>query len=223
MKDVIAITVSTNYDDILNIVLPCNQPFLKKWYIVTHALDKTTIEVIKKYDFANVELVFFDFYRNTVYNKTTFNKGGAIQYAQTLVDAEVQGETTANDTLVLLLDSDILLPNNFNEYIKNTNIQDHTIYGVNYRLHYFTKEHFDNDIVDLTDRTNVDYILGFFQLYKYHQTYKYFQSRDCSKCDLLFSQLFVKRDIIENFAVKHLGKQSVHWSGRNKEIDDFTD
>ena len=74
----IGITVSTNYDDILNIIMPQNYKFFEKWYIITDEKDIKTLEVIKKYNYSNVEVIFYDFYAN---NKK-FNKGGAIRYVQ---------------------------------------------------------------------------------------------------------------------------------------------
>jgi hypothetical protein len=42
----IAITVSTNYHDLLKIIIPQNYKFFDKWYIITCIDDMDTIAVI---------------------------------------------------------------------------------------------------------------------------------------------------------------------------------
>ena len=43
--DIIAITVSTNYEDILKIIIPQNAKFFKKWIIITKVDDIKTINI----------------------------------------------------------------------------------------------------------------------------------------------------------------------------------
>ena len=71
----IAITTSVFYHDELPIVLDRNYHLFKEWYILTSEKDKKTIELCSKY--ANVTILFFDFYKNG-----GFNKFGAIKKAQ---------------------------------------------------------------------------------------------------------------------------------------------
>lgn len=65
----ICITVSVNYDNLLDIILPQNAKFFKKWYIVTHKDDQKTIDIIKKHNINCVEILYFDFYDGAIFNK----------------------------------------------------------------------------------------------------------------------------------------------------------
>ena len=108
MSDIIAITTSTRFDDLLAICLPHNYLFFKKWYIVTHEKDTKTINVVNTFKATHdnrecIELLFFDFFAG----KRAFNKGGAIRYAQMIINERFQ------DYPILLIDSDIVLPDNF--------------------------------------------------------------------------------------------------------------
>ena len=46
----IGITVSTKYEDILEIIIPLNYKFFDKWYIITDINDTKTIDVLKKWN-----------------------------------------------------------------------------------------------------------------------------------------------------------------------------
>jgi len=58
VKDLIAITVSTNYDDILSVVIHQNQRFFQTWYIITHPTDYATIDVVESADYTNIKLLY---------------------------------------------------------------------------------------------------------------------------------------------------------------------
>jgi hypothetical protein len=195
------ITVSTKYDNILNIILPQNYKFFKKWYIITDENDRATIDVIKKYNFNNVEIVYFDFYKNA-----TFNKGGAIRYVQEMIDM---------DEMVLLLDSDIFIPDKF-ICLEGYKFKYDTIYSF-IRYDYYTYQNFiedkHDDIYDLL-------FMGFFQLYKNDKTHYYKDSENCKDCDYDFQRHFIDKKIFTDMVVKHLGKPDVNHYGRDK-LDDF--
>lgn len=205
MNQIIAITVSTNYDDILNIVLPQNYIFFWKWIIITSPDDKKTLDVIKKHNFPNVIPAFFNFYGN---NKK-FNKGGAIRYYQKKIASL---NYTGN---VLILDSDIYLPNDFLSIMKNIVVKRDTLYGTNSRNDYHSYDHFINGVVDEHYGRSHE-IDGYFQLYKYEKTKLYSESENCSKCDLDFHRFFKNKVIIEKMNVKHLGEKCVNWNGRDR-------
>ena len=59
MNKIIGITVSKNYDDLLQIAIDNNVDLFEKWYIVTQEDDEKTINVVKKCAFPNVELLFY--------------------------------------------------------------------------------------------------------------------------------------------------------------------
>jgi hypothetical protein len=205
----IVISVSTNYDDLLNIVIPQNSKFFDKWYIITSEDDEKTIQVIHKYNHPNIEIVYFDFYAD---NKS-FNKGGAIGYVQ----SNVIPNNYAGD--VLLLDSDIYLPDNFTELVNNIETKENILYGTNKRYDYYSHDHFVNNIVDY-DYPGSRCFFGYFQLYKYNKDFLYRDSWNCAGCDLEFMHFFSSKITIPNMNVSHLGKGGVHWNKRTNH-DDF--
>lgn len=203
----IAITVSTNYDDILDIVMPHNYGFFDKWYIITHENDLKTINVIKKHNFANVVTLFYDFYEN---NKT-FNKGGAIRYCQ-----EIIGNTNF-DGNVVILDSDICLPPIFFD-VSNHTIMPDAVYGTDQRYDYYSYENFKNGVVDFIYPWSRAF-QGYFQMYKYDKNKLYSESNDCSECDIAFLKFFTEQITLYNLNVAHLGRNAVNWSGRVERTD----
>jgi hypothetical protein len=210
MKEIVAITVSTNYEDILKIILPQNSKFFKKWYIITEEKDTKTIDTIKNSNCDNVEILFF----TLSIRPKHFNKGGAIKYAQQLVLNKY-----SNDSIILILDSDIYLPNNFEERINETNIEDNVLYGSSKRTDYYTEDNFNKNILGKY-YYNSRAFLGYFQMYKLNKNYLYQPSGDCAHCDAIFKRSFKKSFIIENLEVKHLGKAQINWKGRLSH-DDF--
>jgi hypothetical protein len=201
-----AITVSTNYSEILNIILPQNYNFFEKWYIITDPKDEKTINVIRGYSCPNVEIVFFDFYANGA----IFNKGGAIKHCQqNIIPSDYDGQ-------VLLLDSDIYLPNNFNDLINNMRIEASTLYGAT-RVDFHSYYNFRNGIVNNHYGLN---FMGYFQLYKQAPHILYKDSNDCSWCDQEFLWHFHNKVLIPDLTVSHLGRDGRNWHGR-KGNDDF--
>ena len=191
--------------------MPQNRNFFKKWFIVTHENDTKTIDIVKKYNFKNVELLYYNFYDNA-----TFNKGGAIRYAQQKVD-----ELGFSDFLMLFLDSDIYLPNNFQHIIHNCKINNNTIYGSLKREDYHSYENFINNINDnnIVENMSMGWVSGYFQIYNYSPTYKYQDSQNCSSCDVQFSTLFSNYIFIDDLTVKHLGKAGINWDVRKDKTD----
>jgi len=202
-NDLICITVSTKYDDILNIIIPQNYKFFKIWYIITESTDIKTINIINKYNYPNIKIVFFDFTKN---NKI-FNKGGGLKYCQQLIDPNYDG-------LVLLLDSDIYLPNNLLNIIKNTDIQPDILYSSTDRILYISNRDF---ILNRPYKILKNDFYGFFQLYKYNKEFLCIDSNDCGVSDIHFRDTYFKNKIIlKNLDIKHFGRDIVNWKGRNK-------
>ena len=79
--DVIAISVSVNYADILKYIINHDAQFFLSWIIVTDPEDKATIDVINKSGLKNIKCLFYDKFRVGA----VFNKGGAILMAQEYV------------------------------------------------------------------------------------------------------------------------------------------
>lgn len=144
MNKIIGITISKNYADLLQIVVDNNVDLFDKWYIVTQEDDVETIKVIQNCGFPNVKLLFYPLEpkcskqedvvspfigeniiaSNSDMNLTKnviFDKGGAIKM--------VQKKYTSNGDLVLILDSDIVIPNETKEYIRKNKFSRKKLYG----------------------------------------------------------------------------------------------
>lgn len=200
VKNLIGITISTNYEDILSVVIHQNQKFLERWYIVTHADDVNTINLIRTSKYPNIEILYFDFYKNAA-----FNKGGAIQFAQRHVNMNHNGKT------ILILDSDIFLPDNFYAIVGSLKPLADTIYGVARRYDYESYHDFIEDLY-VEQHPSSD-IIGYFQLYKQSALKLYPNSMNCSQCDMVFLHNF-KYKLHLPLIIKHLGKAATHWDGR---------
>ena len=206
LKDLVCITVSTKYDDILSIVIHQNQRFFQKWYIITHPDDKATIDLVNKANYSNIELVYFDFYKDA-----TFNKGGAIAHVQKNLRAFHLNKP------ILILDSDIFLPDEFYDIMIKLKINPQTIYGVTERLDYSSYKDFIENKNELSHPAS-KHCIGFFQLYRQSYFKNYAQSQNCSSCDSAFKDGFAKKVNLP-LTVKHLGKANYNWDGRNTKND----
>jgi hypothetical protein len=198
------ICVSTKYANLLDIIIPQNAKFFKKWYIVTHIDDKETIDIINKHNFPCIEVLFFDFYKNA-----TFNKGGAIKYAQSFIK---DGEN------VLLLDSDIFIPDKFSHFldeIKENDIE----YDVLYSFERYDFHTFSDFIKNENGIRYMSTFMGFFQLYKQRSHMLYRDSENCRVCDADFALFFPKQRMLEHTIIKHLGKDNVNHFGRTNNND----
>jgi hypothetical protein len=203
----LAITVSTNYDDILKIIIPENYKFFTKWYIVTDKNDEKTIKLIKEFNIENIIIVYYDFFSNS----KKFNKGGAIRHVQENIIQKLN--YTGN---ILLLDSDVILPYNFIDNINKIDIKYNTLYGAEMRFDFYSLENLKNKKEDFKSSAPFQ---GYFQLYKWEKHLLYNDSYNCSECDLEFCKLFKQRIMIKNLHVCHLGKNGVNWSGRVDKTD----
>ena len=194
----VAITTSTKYADLLKMTIPHNYSFFEKWYIITHPDDVETIKVIRDYDHPNIEIVFFDFYENGA----LFNKGGAIKMLQQQIPC---------GTPVLLIDSDIILPEDFLQLIPE--MDPDSLYSSKFRHEFYS-------IINLQhNKPNKVYIndfSGFFHLYTQSPTRLYPESRDASVCDFTFKKLFPKdkQVALTELIPKHLGREKINWTGR---------
>lgn len=200
--EIIAITVCVNYHDILNNVLEHNSYFFKLWYIVTSPEDTETINLIKNKGLPNVKiLIYNDFFTNA-----KFNKGGAVKFAQEHIDKNYNSQT------ILIMDSDIYLPDNFLEKIPKK-LEDNTLYGVKEKRDFWSLDEFLNNENGHYCNESQTFI-GFFQLYKQGRQ-KYEKSYNCSNCDNVFRELFPNKIILDLY-VKHLGRVGINWDGRDK-------
>jgi hypothetical protein len=116
---------------------------------------------------------------------------------------------------VLLLDSDIFIPDSFEKYI-HYELQYDVLYGCD-RYDYYSYSNFINDNYDNKYSLN---FMGFFQLFKNNKRYAYEDSENCRQCDWDFCYKFPERILLEGIALKHLGRDNVNHFGR-KNLDDF--
>lgn len=209
--DIICITISTKYDDILKICLPQNLKFFKKWYIITASDDLPTIQLVRAASNPIIELLFFDFYKGGA----KFNKGGAIRMAQLHINA------LHPNSNILLLDSDIYLPDNFATIMGDISINCDTLYGVASRTDYFTIRNFRQNKPSKVYNLSKEFV-GFFQLYRNTDSkYLYEESYNCAVCDNKFVELFASDKCINiaELHVKHLGRPEVNWDSRRNKHD----
>ena len=188
--------------------MPQNAKFFKRWYIVTAESDTKTIEAIQSFNSPTIHILFYDFFSEGA----KFNKGGALRYAQTKVQ-----EDGYIDNPILILDSDIFLPNNFLDSLSNVTIEDETLYGISERRDYYCY----NDFLKNTNysiHSHSKNFQGCFQLYKSGN--KYESSNDCGECDYVFRDLFAKK-IHLTLTVQHLGLDGVNWGGRDGKRNKF--
>lgn len=200
--EIIAITVCVNYDDILKFMLEQNSELLKHWYIVTSPEDSSTKKTIEEFNRPNVTCMIYDGFKK---NGALLNKGGAVHFVQQYI------YDNFNDTNILILDADILLPEDFISRLPQ-NLELGTLYGIKARYDYDSLSGFILNNTNPTYYPNSKLLVGFFQLYKQNNSF-YKDSRDCAVCDLDFRNLFKKR-INLDVAVKHLGEKCVNWGGR---------
>jgi hypothetical protein len=201
----VAITVSTNYSDLLEICLESNYNWFDKWIVITQESDARTRDVLAKHP--EVRVLFWDPRKAGA----VFDKGSGVQIGQ-----RYAYEMFPN-SWYLLIDSDIVLeglPFNFVDSLNQNSPQG--LYGIE-RWDY-------KSIDDLKSKTNSKKYIdsekfhGYFQLYS--TPYLYTRSKDAGLCDLKFKALFRKREILMSPRASHLGQES-HWRGRPAAPDDF--
>ena len=164
--------------------------------------------MVEKAGYDNIQLLYFDFYKDAV-----FNKGGAIAAVQDHIKDLYMGKP------ILLLDSDIFLPDDFFDVVSKVEIKPDTLYGVTKRYDYGSYRDFIED-ENAYDYPSAKEFYGFFQLYKQSGLKTYRKSMNCAYCDANFRVLF-KRKINLPLTVKHLGRRMENWDGR-KNKDDFS-
>jgi hypothetical protein len=210
----IAITVSTNYIDILPFVYERNKIFFKHWVFVTDKNDQETINFLSNKP--DVTVLYWDFQNE----RRHFDKGGAIRHAQYYVY-----DKFPNDWY-LLIDSDIVLPTDSQNILsaeipkmdKMPGIPETAIFGMDRRLDFSRM----SDLLaekNYTVYNHKNCLDGYFQLYK--EKYFYAPSRDASHCDAEFVGYFKKNFLLKDVKCFHLGQQIVNWKGTRKPGSDF--
>jgi hypothetical protein len=211
----VGLCVSYNYFDTLQFVLPANYLHFEKIYIATQEDDLKTIEISKK--FSNVTVILYNFKNNSA----VFDKFGALNYIQELAYKEYP------ESWYLLMDSDILLPNNFIDILTNEQLDPSCIYGgirinVSKTSDLLHKKKMVNSYENLNFSFNnilhwkdmPPSILGCFQLYK-KQCFHGRGYKNCSYGDYDFCHKnFETFCHLDNLIYFHLGQGSVNWYGK---------
>jgi len=196
---IVAITVSTGYDDLLEYLLPQNLPLFDKWIIVTDKKDLTTQNLVNLYPEVKLILVNFKSWWRV------FNKGKGIRKAQ------LWAYKNFPSSWYLLLDSDILISTDFSRTVRmETELKNKNLYGSFNRLDFKKMSDLKSGVNFLPYEHNGD-VHGYFQLYKMKRLYR--NSRDASWCDLQFSNRFREKILLHGFTCDHLGVKG-NWKGR---------
>lgn len=206
IKNIIPLAICVNFHDFLSHSLAANRSLFERYYVVTKKEDIDTIEVCNKYD-VNVHL-----YDDGNHRKSIFNKSAMIWQLQ------IELHKQYPDAWILLIDSDICLPKNFEEIWEKaceTGLDQSALYGM-LRDDYWEYE-------DYKESKNPrpyggPRFVGFFQLYFDKSKYYPKDSNDASLCDMHFLNSFKKKyHLTESEKVMHLGKAFVNHRGRNYE------
>jgi hypothetical protein len=220
MRKIEAITICVNYAHDFVFCVERNKKHFHRWLVVTTSTDLDTIELCKKH---SLEVVIFDGFTNA---DGPFQKSKGINEAL----RKINFDNAKNSDLILHIDADIVLPENFTEKINSSPINYQTLYGIDraYVKAPITNERID-ELFSVINKyqlrgkgTDVNFVYGFFQLFSkkaivahglrsQKMIYPEY-SRDASFDDIVFSKLFRKIGSFDLTAI-HLGESYVNWKG----------
>jgi hypothetical protein len=212
----IGLCVSYDYYDTLQFTLPVNYLHFDKIYLITQVNDVKTIEFSKRFD--NVEILFYDLKKCD----KKFNKFGALNYAQKIA------YKAHPDSWYLILDSDIVLPNNFIDILIKENLNTECIYGAIRNNVLKTSELLNKkQIINKDENKNFVYnnilyfnntppsMMGCFQLYKKKVYYRTTIDNTEGWADYYFGHdNFDTFCNLDNLTYFHLGETGVNWGGK---------
>lgn len=150
-------------------------------------------------------------YEKLTKNGVTFDKGGALRQIQKFI---LPKYNLNSDDLILMLDSDIVIPKNLHKVIDNLNIQTNTIYVCS-RKNYIFYSDFENEtgVIDKNSLVGA----GYFQLHKYDPSKLCKRTYTAGWVDWEFKQQFKYLKHIKNLSVSHLGETDMNWHGKKCE------
>jgi hypothetical protein len=199
-KKIIALTVSTNYSDLLALVAKENAELFDHWVIVTQENDYATRDVLAGYN--NMTVLFWD----PFVGGRAFDKGSALRLAQEWAYENYP------DCWYLIIDSDIALPASFADFRASLGeLKRWRVYGA-MRFDFPRYSDFRTGGEGVFYRTS-DEIVGYFQLYSL--PVKTEPSHDASWLDIDFRDLFFRSELLSNFSVAHFGMKTKNWQGRS--------
>lgn len=186
---IVALTVSTNYHDILPHTLKNNLDLFDHWYIATAEDDWRTHDVIsqfkdKKEESNRITVINYAFtntFVEPVHGQTQtrwFDKGGAIKALQQRAHREF------HDHWYLVMDTDIMIRSARD--IGTQNLCPDYVYGPQCRLDYRSLSDYQEGRVAHEYFHGNPQVIGFFQLYK-DRTKFYRESLDTNWCDNEFT------------------------------------
>ena len=151
------------------------------------------------------------YYDKLVKNGVTFDKGGAIRQVQKNM---LKNQLYTKNELILMLDSDIVLPSNFLETLNDIKFEKDTIY-VCQRKNYLFYSDFQNrgGIIDKNSLVGA----GYFQLYLCDHTKLCKRTYTAGWVDWEFKNQFKKIVQLNKLVVSHLGETDMNWSGKKSE------
>ena len=145
--------------------------------------------------------------------KLTFDKGASIRSIQKI---HLLKENPTENDLVLLLDSDIVLPSNFQDILNSKTFEVDTLYGAKRNDFMFYSDYIKGG--NSKPYNSFD-LAGYFHLYKYDSSKLCKRTHDCSWIDYEFKLQFPTTEIFSDLVVSHLGVGGVNWTG--KHMDTF--
>jgi hypothetical protein len=216
--ELIGITVSTNYDDILAEILEHNISRLDHWFIVTTRGDFATQQLLQGQ--VKVTTLFW----NPHHKGRPFDKGSGIRLAQQAAYRRFPG------SWYLVLDSDIALPADFRRSLGRLSELDLLAIHGSHRINFHTLADFRTGSGGYREELFrampryfqrgqreefVRAIPGYFQLYCLPFLYR--KSLTAGWVDAWFSKKFLRRRILDSVEVSHLGATGENWRGRQSE------
>jgi len=200
--------VSTKYAKKLNLVLDAcrKQSSIARIFVATDALDSETLDVLRNYPEAQSVLVDFK-HRGAI-----FDKGCALKHLQ-----EIAHKDTKLDA-ILVLDSDIVLPDVFDSVIESTKFQKGHLYGPRSRFLVYSKSELNENECSRREFPKLSSIIGYFQLYTRPFLNAYDHSKNASACDVDFANRWPRtKQHRLGLDVIHLGRINTHWNGIQRE------
>jgi hypothetical protein len=196
---IISITTSVNYGDYLPNLLHTLAPVVDSAVVVT-AENDASIEIAKRYN--ATPLVFPGWHDYGA----SLNKSGAVRAAQEMVYG------VEPEAWYLVIDADIVLPDNAREIIERQATDQSALYGA-------SRVDFHTPIAMREGKPTKIYesqFAGFFQLYRRQLLYPKW-SRSAEACDLQFATQFTSCVMLP-LTVGHCGEEAVNWEGRRSPL-----
>lgn len=237
---IFAITVSKNYSDELSVLLDHNSKFFDEWFIVSQEDDTNTTDVISAHNHDNIHLIYYPLVQSTYKEGDTksiltnsdleisiapyaseeklkyyeqckypiFDKGGAILTVQKYHLPKF--DPTDND-LVILMDSDVVLPTDFLQRLQEIEFKKDTLYGTSRKDFLFYSDF--KDQLNSRPFKQMD-IAGFIQISKYDSDKLCKRTMDCDWVDNEYKNQFSYTKLIDAITVSHLGLNGMNWEGK---------